>query len=104
MKQSALAEALGRDFKGKISQILYGAPEQEDLRQDRGLAEPTLLPSLTHDNLKELDTATEQHYFGAYCISPLPKDQSSRAESTKLIQMSSFRTFSCSCISSAILL
>jgi hypothetical protein len=49
-------------------------------------------------------TPLNSHYFGAYCISPLPKDQSSRAESTKLIQISSFRTFSFSCISSAILL
>lgn len=51
-----------------------------------------------------LSYAAEHHYFGAYCISPLPKDQSSRAESTKLIQISSFRIFSFSCISSAILL
>src|ERR1700730_9313477 len=52
----------------------------------------------------EASNAAEQHYFGAYCISPLPKDQSSRAESTRLIQISSFRTFPFSCISSAILL
>src|ERR1700730_11748644 len=29
-------------------------------------------------------------HFGAYCISPLPNDQSSRAVSTRLIQISSF--------------
>lgn len=30
--------------------------------------------------------------FGAYCISPLPNDQSSRATSTRLIHTSSLRT------------
>ncbi len=32
------------------------------------------------------------HAFCAYCISPLPNDQSSRATSTRLIQTSSLRT------------
>ena len=32
-------------------------------------------------------------HLGAYCISPLPKDQSSRAESTRLMKMSAFETF-----------
>jgi hypothetical protein len=41
-------------------------------------------------------------YFGAYCISPLPNDQSSRPESTRLIQTSSFLTCARSWISSAI--
>ena len=39
-----------------------------------------------------LSYASEQHYFGAYCISPLPNDQSSRFVSSRLIQISSFRT------------
>src|SRR5262249_12288020 len=42
-------------------------------------------------------------HFGAYCISPFPKDQSSRDESTRLIQTSSFLTLARSWISSAIL-
>src|SRR6476619_7576587 len=42
-------------------------------------------------------------HFGAYCISPLPKDQSSRPESTRLIQTSSFLTRARSWISSAML-
>jgi hypothetical protein len=32
-------------------------------------------------------------HLGAYGISPLPKDQSSRAESTRLMKMSAFETF-----------
>jgi inner membrane component-like transport protein len=36
-------------------------------------------------------SATGPH-LGAYCISPLPNDQSSRPESTRLIQMSCLRT------------
>lgn len=37
-------------------------------------------------------SATLQTHFGPYCIAPLPKDQSSLASSTRLIQTSSFRT------------
>jgi hypothetical protein len=40
-------------------------------------------------------------HFGPYCISPLPKDQSSRPVSTRLIHTSSFRTPAFAWISSA---
>jgi hypothetical protein len=38
-------------------------------------------------------TSRTLDHLGAYCISPLPKDQSSRAESTRLMKMSAFETF-----------
>ena len=47
-------------------------------------------------------TANPTPHFGPYCISPFPKDQSSRPVSTRLIQTSSFRTPPFSWISLAI--
>src|ERR1700716_1518755 len=68
-----------------------------EMGQSRRSRRPRSLPLYPNERtssepMARLGRGDLSFHFGAYCISPSPNDQSSRFVSTRLIQISSFRT------------